>query len=134
MDDGDAGYSRWGSGWSDYTGAGYQGDLDYVKYPNGTNTSSWDLSLGAGEYEVYATWLANTNRASNAMYTVLDAGVPEQTVYVNQRVSPAGVWYDGTNWYSLGIYEIADGQLRVELSDAGANGQIIADAIYVVRL
>ena len=132
VDDGGAGHSRSGSGWLDYGSAGYQGDLDYVKYPNGSNTSSWVVSLAAGEYEVYATWAANTNRASNAGYTILDGGVAEQTVYVNQRVSPAGVWYDGTNWYSLGTYEITGGQLRVDLSDAGVNCQIIADAIYVV--
>jgi hypothetical protein len=41
---------------------------------NGTNSASWTFdSLEAGKnYQLYATWTAEGNRASNAPFTVLD--------------------------------------------------------------
>ena len=134
VDDGDAGYSTTGSGWIPYSGAGYQGDLDYVKYPSGTNTARWELPVGSGSYEVYVTWLRHDNRASNAPYVVYDGAAPVGTAHVNQRENPNDVLYDGQWWHSLGEYQIDSGLLAVQLSDAGVDGQVIADAIYVVRV
>ena len=68
MDDGDAGFSASG-GWKDYSGAGYQGDLDFVAAGDGSGVANWTFTgLAAGNYEVSVVWLEHRNRATDAPY------------------------------------------------------------------
>jgi len=52
-------------------------------------------------------------------------------VAVNQRADPNDEFASQQWWESLGTYDLSNGSLKVELSDA-ANGYVIADAVRVV--
>ncbi len=77
-----------------------------------------------GTYDVYAHWVANPNRASDAPYTIQHAdGIT--TVRVDQRV-------DGGHFNLLGTFAfVAGGRGYVDLS-ANANGFVVADAVRFV--
>jgi hypothetical protein len=102
-----------------YYGSGYR----TAPGGGGSHVAQWSLSaVPAGEYRVYASWAAHSNRASNAPFTVVHADGSD-TVRVNQREM-------GGKWVLLGSYRIDAGS-RLELSNA-ANGYVIADAIKLV--
>src|SRR5262249_50812985 len=88
--------------------------------------------LPSGTYDVFTTWVANTNRAPDAPYTISDGATALGTVAVNQKVAPAGVTSHGATWSHLGAFAISSGTLTVQLA-ASANGFVIADAIRLVR-
>ncbi len=79
----------------------------------------------AGRYEVRLAYSPNNNRASNALVTIQHSGGTKE-VRVNQKKEPA---FDGL-WISLGTFEFANGAAAVvEISNAGANGYVIADGV-----
>jgi FAD dependent oxidoreductase len=83
----------------------------------------------AGKYEVFVSYSAGNNRASNAPVTIIHAG-GTATIRVDQR-KPAPV--AGT-WKSLGTYEFAAGKAgSVTISNEGADGHVIVDAVRWVR-
>jgi hypothetical protein len=134
VDDGDSGYSETGTNWGGSTNVTtydvYGNDIRWHNTGVGSNTANWTFTnLPAGRYRVSATWLAHTNRATNAPYTVYDGTTSEGTIRLNQQQIPT-VTRDGWQWEDLGIYDIDSGQLRVELSD-DANGFVIADAVRI---
>ena len=85
------------------------------------NSATWTPVLTqAGRYDVYATWTANPNRATNARYTVSHTG-GETAVVVSQQ-------QNGGQWQLLGRFDLAPGHGAVTLTD-DADGYVIADAI-----
>jgi hypothetical protein len=89
----------------------------------GANTATWSFNITtAGSYEVYAWWVASTNRATNAPYTINYQGGSD-TVRVSQQIK-------GGQWNYLGTYSFGAGTYSVVLSD-DANNYVIADAIKV---
>ena len=99
---------------------------------DGSIKAVWSPSIAvedAGNYRVYAWWIASDNRATDAKYTVF-YGDPEvsMTFTVSQKT-------DGSQWNELTAISgplpfPSPGSInyRVELSN-DANGRIIADAI-----
>ena len=86
-------------------------------------------------YKVETTWTKNANRATNVPYAI-GGGVSRLClpVTVNQQQSPVGTSTSNptggtTSWQELGVYEPASGTLVVTLSNAGANGNVIADGV-----
>ncbi len=135
IDNGDAAYAESGSGWSGYAeAAAYGGDFRYHSPGSGTDTATWTFqALQPGrDYQVYATWSAASNRADNAPYTVLDGTTPLGTKLLDQKNAPGDATIDGQGWESLGVYSTTTGTLAVQLSDAGADGYVAADAIRLV--
>ncbi len=131
VDNGQAGFSESGSGWTHYTGAGYNNMLDYAPAGSGSNTASWQLTgLAAGTYDVQMTWTAVANHASNATYSVYDGSTLLKAVTVNQQQAPSGITVNGSAFQSLGQFSITSGTLKVVLTDS-ANGYVIADALRV---
>lgn len=83
----------------------------------------------AGKYEVRLSYSPNANRATNVEVTVQGSGGKSASVSVNQK-KPGTI--DGT-WVSLGVFEFpADGQGSVTISNRGANGHVIADAVQFI--
>ncbi len=99
------------------------------------DVATWTFSnLTPGLYRVSATWRGDTNRATNAPFTVLDGNNPLATVVVNQQQSPSGLFDAGFNWSDLGgPYTITGSTLVVKLSD-NANLYVDADAIRIERI
>ena len=137
VDNADAAFAETGSDWLGWSSSdNYGGGCRYAP-PAGTgsNTASWTFSPPpVGTYQVYATWNAAGNHASNAAYTVLDGGTPLSTVYVDQQTAPDDLVADGQGWASLGVYAIHQGVLTVQISDSGANGYVAADAVRIEKV
>lgn len=103
---------------------GYQG-TNYATHAAGTGSASftWTPAIAqAGDYQIYAKWTANPNRASNATYTVAHAN-GSTPVTVNQQTN-------GGQWNLLGTYTMAPGS-AIRLTDQ-ANGYVIADGVKLV--
>jgi hypothetical protein len=135
MDNGQAGFSESGTGWTQYTGAGYNSTLDYAAAGTGSNTASWQLTgLASGNYAVQMTWTAVANHATNATYSVYDGSTLLGNFAVNQQQAPAANFRAGdSNFQSLGTFQVNSGTLTVTLTD-NANGYVIADAAHIVAV
>lgn len=83
----------------------------------------------SGEYEVRLSYTADPNRASNVPVTIQSAdGTTTRTI--DQTQSPP---IDG-KFISLGMFEFdADAGAIVVISNAGANGHVIADCVQLLR-
>ena len=112
--------TNWAS-WSD-TNA-YQQDFRYHAAGDGTNVASWTFdNLEAGKtYQLFATWTADGNRATNAPFTVLDGTTTLATVQMNEQFAPVDQTLDNHAWQSIGTYHTDTGSLTIQLSD-NANG------------
>jgi plastocyanin len=131
---GQTGYSQTGTGWTTFTGAGYNNHLSYAPAGSGSNTATWQTGLTAGNYDVQMTWAPYINRATNATYLVYDGTTLVGTVSVNQQTAPTGgQTVNGTPFQSLGHFAINSGTLKVVLSD-NANGFVIADTLLAAPL
>jgi len=96
--------------------------------------------LPAGTYRISATWTPYYNRATNAPYTI-NGGAP---IPINQKLSPhvaastpegTFVHDAGTNYADLdNSFSFAGGTLTVGLSDNGADGNVIFDAVRIELL
>lgn len=108
----------------DTSGTGYHG-YDYGRAPAGTFT--WNPVVPAdGTYEVFVRYPQATNGAQAATYTV-DNGTTRTPKNVNQTQA-------GGTWVSLGNHQLAAGTTaKVELSDDAATGDLLADAVKLVR-
>jgi hypothetical protein len=93
---------------------------------------------GAGTYELFATWVPLPTNASNATYFIYDgtslSGTLLGTVTVNQQVLPNDVLMNGALWKSLGNFTSTTGTFTVALGFTGANGDVVADAVFAVGL
>ncbi|TLS51812.1 hypothetical protein FE782_12935 [Paenibacillus antri] len=102
---------------------------DYLHDDNagrGTKSVTFTPELPAGTYKVSVWWVANANRSSTVPISVRHAG-GTNTVAVDQRV-------DGGQWKDLGVHEFTGGSAEgVEISNAGANGYVVADAVKFER-
>ncbi|HAC65823.1 MAG TPA: hypothetical protein DCF68_20405, partial [Cyanothece sp. UBA12306] len=127
LDDGDPGFGTVGT-WGVATFQGFQDDVHYSAAGVGDDVATWTFEgIGAGTYEVFATWTAHTNRASNAPYSI-EGGAP---VLINQEIAPNDEMDQGVGWELLDQVTITGSSLEVELSD-NANEFVIADAIRIV--
>jgi hypothetical protein len=136
VDDGDEGFGRRGRGWR-HLSFGHDGDSLVAGRRFDRAVASWNFDVEPGEYEVLATWTARAHRnASNAPYTVFDGRVRLGTERVDQRVDPPGPQQqeaEGPAWQSLGTYQVRSGRLHVDLTTHRADGDVVADAVRVVR-
>jgi hyaluronate lyase len=108
------------------TPATYGNNLLYILKGGGSNTVRWtpDLAL-SGTYKVSAWWHANSNRVTDAEFTIVYNGGTD-VVDENQEIN-------GGQWVRLGFYPFAAGTSGyVELSDDSddpADQYVIADAV-----
>ncbi len=127
--------------WQDSTSGGYKGGL--APLVEGENpfalgssrvalvatqsnaVASWSFEVPvAGDYRVYAAWVAGENRAVDAHYVVRHAG-GESHFRVNQR-------RHGGTWMSLGRFRFeADGVVELHNDSAVAGSYVSADAVRI---
>jgi len=121
----------WGAA-TDSLAYGY-GDYDDVYYwtvgsaDPSDYTATWKpADIPAGEYEVFARWVAADDRSGSVPYTVTYASGVTNTVVVNQKKN-SGIWI------SLGTYDFDEesGSVTVDLPgyDVAANGKVSIDAV-----
>ena len=81
-----------------------------------------------GHFEIRLAYTSHRNRATNVPVVIERAGT-ETTVTVNQRIAPP---IDDT-FATLGAYVLTANQpMTITISNAGANGYVIVDAIQIV--
>lgn len=136
IDNGDPGYSETDTGIVDWQTAArpdaFQGSVRWNNGGNFGDKAKWAFAeLDPGWYEVLVTFPCRADQASDAPYKVQDRLLFLETVRVDQTVPPSGGVFEGSTWQSLGVFSIASGTLRVELSD-NADGNIMADAVRIV--
>jgi len=109
-----------------FVGEGYAHDGNADK---GNKSIRFALEApAAGKYEVRLAYLAFGNRATNTPVAVRTAG-GSRTVRVNQRVAPP---IDGL-FFPLGTFELEAGEtVRVEITNDGTDGYVVADAVQLV--
>lgn len=112
------------TGSAGYLGSGYLHDNDGGKGSKRVRYTP-DITIG-GDYEVFAIWTANANRATNTPIDINYNG-GTTTVTVNQR-------NDDAIWVSLGTYTFAAGTSGyIEIRNDSTNGYVIADGIKLVQ-
>jgi hypothetical protein len=106
-----------------FIGQGYLHDLNQKQ---GEKTLTFLPQLPtSGRYEVRLAYVPSGNRASNALVTVMSADGEIQK-RINQRLAPP---MEG-RFVSLGTFQFeTDGQSFVIVSNEGADGHVIADAV-----
>lgn len=130
VDNADPAYAETGSGWTSQSDpSAYQGSYRSHATGAGADTASWTFSgLLPGWYDVQVSWVAGSQNATNAPYTILDGTNPVGSFTANQTTT------SGTPgqiaWNDLGDYLITGDVLVVQLSDAG-NGFVVADAVTI---
>jgi len=107
-----------------FYGANYEHDGNTAQ---GTKTFTFTPNLTtSGSYKVYLRWTTGPTRATNVAVDVYYAGGTD-LLQVNQRDN------NGT-WVLLGVYSCNAGTAqKVVISNAGANGYVIADAVMFVK-
>jgi len=130
VDDGSLRYED--TGWSTGAyGGGYEDEYRYARAGDGSEWAAWTFEgVPAGDYVVYATWVARAYRASNAPFEMLDGEQSLGAVLVNQLAAPNDVEREGWNWENLGVYSVSSGTLTVRLTN-DADGNVIADAVRI---
>jgi hypothetical protein len=117
----DNAYATFVGSWKPWYG-GYGRAFMYKDAGSGSSTATYtpDLPM-AGTYRVYASWVAHSNRATDAPYTIYyDGG--SVTIFVNQQMN-------GDPWKLLGTYVFAAGNSAYVVLSDDASGYVIADAI-----
>jgi hypothetical protein len=132
-------------------GVTYGRSLHYAAGDNDGDTATFTPTLSQdGNYDVYAWWTPDSNRATNTPYTINYSGGGPTTVTVNQELGGKGWHYLGTYFFDAGTggsvvisddadlgkyitadaikFQLVETKQNVVLSD-DANGYVIADAI-----
>ncbi len=136
VDDRGTGWSAVGTWGNTYEPGNYFGNgHSFAIGGGGKDVASFTFTgLTPGLYRVSATWRGDTNRATNAPFTILDGSTPLTTVIVNQQLAPSGLTDAGFNWSDLASsIRITSTTLVVTLSD-NANLYVDADAIRIERI
>jgi hypothetical protein len=136
IDDGQQGYAHNNDFASALTPLGLDGDVSYTVGGAPASEATWTFTVTPGQYRVAATWFENpTYFASNAPFTILDNDTPLATIPANQRQAPNGFPEAGSDWQSIGdVFSISGSTLVVRLTNVGADGFVIADAVRIERV
>ncbi len=128
MDNGSGSYGETGS-WGTSSGSGFYGSSSrYAFVGDGSRTATWSPSFsGSALCDVYAWWVASSNRAEDAKYVVYhDEGTT--TLEVAQDVN-------GGQWNYLGSFPMTGGTSKVVLNnEAGTNAVVSADAVRIQEI
>ena len=100
----------------------YDGDFQQFNYGDGSQVATWTTDIPtAGTYKVYARWISDTNRPTNAPYTIYHQGGSTE-VAVDQTIN-SGLWVElGTFTFDVDTYSV---ELR-----SVASKITIADAVW----
>ncbi|MCX7718757.1 MAG: hypothetical protein N2111_10215 [Candidatus Sumerlaeaceae bacterium] len=124
VDNLDPGFSTQGS-WPPSANPGFWGTNSLINQgPASGDWARWTPNLPAtGPYKVYAWWVASSNRAAAAPFTVVHAG--------GTTVVPRDQRINGSQWNLLGTFTFNAGTSGyVQLTDAvGATEYVSADAV-----
>lgn len=123
IDNNDSGFSTVGS-WGTSNGSGFYGTNSLWAGTGSGASATWDGNLSNASYEVFAWWVASSNRSPDAVYQINHLGGTSNI--------PANQTINGGQWNSLGTYSF-DANGDVTLTDSGTGAVVSADAIRFVE-
>ena len=134
IDDGENGFATTGN-WGLANDQGHDMDVRFNDAGIGNDKATWTFTgLTPGLFDVAATWSPQSNRATDAPYTLYAGSVPQATIDVNQELAPGDFTDDGTQWDTLfNSFAVSGTSLTVELTD-DADQFVIADAVRIERV
>ena len=120
--------------WTTVSGGGYGGSVSTVTSDASGAAATWSFTgLPIGQYYVQATWTPGADRATNALYTAQTEFGNSATV--NQQSAPNADFQSGsTSFQTLMVTTVTNGNLTVQLSNPGANGTVVADAVRIQQV
>lgn len=123
------------NGWTNVTGAGYLNDYtvhSMAANPAAVNFAQWDINITSLTPELFASWVARPQNATNATYQVWMGATLLSTIVVNQQMNPNDALFGSTLIESLGSFTVPSGttKLTVRLLTLGANGDVVADGVF----
>ncbi len=131
IDTEDQGATQIGSGWFTSANPGYWGNSPAWLNEVGTGESKYIFTPNiskAGEYEVYAWWVASSNRRTDTPF-IIDHSGGNDTVRVNQQGN-------NSTWVLLGTYDLpGDGSVTITVTDEAGSGTgtyVVADAVRII--
>jgi len=127
VDNSGAGYTETGS-WTSSANAGFYGtNSRWANTGGASDTAKWTPTVPkTAKYDVYAWWVAGSNRANNAPYTI-NHRAGSSVVTKNQTLT-------GSQWVLLGSYDFQAGSSgNIVLGDnAEASKVVSADAVRLL--
>ncbi|MEZ6101666.1 MAG: putative Ig domain-containing protein [Pirellulaceae bacterium] len=127
-DDGDWGYNERGVWQTGSLTGGWQGDYRVQTPGDGSESAEWVTIFAPGDYEVFATWVADTSNASDARYHIFDGATELAVVTRDQTILPDDGDFNDRSWESLGVYHFTTGVPTIRLSN-DASGLVVADGV-----
>nr|WP_197355359.1 FAD-dependent oxidoreductase [Aureliella helgolandensis] len=107
-----------------YVGAGYVHDGNANK---GQQSIRFQFDVAQpGRYALNIAYAPHSNRATNVPLVLEQAGEKWKAT-VNQRKQPSDAPFGG-----VGEYELAKGQLTLEISNQGTDGYVVVDAVQLL--
>jgi hypothetical protein len=129
LDNGAWGFTSRGL-WATNSG-GYGGTYLTTAPATSATYAQWRLSIPAGTYDVWATWVASSSNADNASFQISDSATALGTVVENEKQAPFAGVYGGVDWVDLGSFTFNTNLAYVKLG-ANADGHLVADAVMLV--
>jgi trimeric autotransporter adhesin len=124
------GYYQYGT-WTLEPG-GYLGTESVANPQTSSNASArWMLTVPAGTYDFWASWVDAPSNATNTGYSIYDGFKKLGSVSENQQLAPDAGQYGGAFWADLGTFTVTNGKITVAMSASGANGDIVANGILL---
>lgn len=121
-----------GKWWPSILRSGYYGsNYRYATEADPEKIFTWAPLVNEGGYHhVYARWPQGPNFATNAQFRIhhqstQDGSAITTSIAVDQTSN-------GNQWRDLGVYWFGAGLNAIELTNVGANGTVVADAIMLV--
>jgi hypothetical protein len=131
IDTGDDESSLNGEGWFPTANPGFYGSTPAELNAVGTGESYAEFNLNlpdSGEYEVYAWWVASSNRAEDTPFIIEHAGFSD-TIRIDQSVN-------GSSWQLIGGFNFSgDPSEKIIISDDASgtvSTYVVADAIRLI--
>ncbi|MBX9580456.1 MAG: S8 family serine peptidase, partial [Gemmataceae bacterium] len=128
-----------GGGWSSFTSEeAYRGSARVFDQDSGLasprNVARWQMRASGPTAEVFVTWVARPENATNATYRIYDGTTLRGVVVVDQTRPPTGVMVAGARGMivaqSLGVFDFSRTGTLVVTLDSVADGDVVADAVF----
>ncbi len=137
LDDGDADFIQFNKGsddWTTYSNTNAYGSDYRVNFPDSKgDEATWVFkNLPSGMYTIWATYPTFSNAATNVEYDIFeDSTLLLRTKKVDQTQIPDEFDDAGRPWKKLANVKFFGTDMSVTLSDKGADGYIVVDAIRI---
>ncbi len=139
VDDSQSGFTHGGTSISSYSSSsGYLGNYHATTNNSGGNGAQWGqwtpVNMPAGTYNVYARWVASTDRTVNAVYTINASGLNFTTqAYSQQSNNATWIQLQGVEGFGNYVFDGTGGFARIDHTVSSYyTDKVVYDAVKFV--